>query len=219
MEKYFEILKKCALFEGICESDLSKLLSCLGVRPSDFKKNETVIREGDRAKYIGIVLGGSVQIESTDHLGNRSIVGSVAAGELFGETLTCAGLEWMPVFVLAKEDSAILLIEASRISAPCSASCSFHSSMIYNLMKILARKNLNFHRKLEVLSKRTTEEKLMAYLDIEAKRQHSQSFTIPFDRQGLADYLGVDRSGLSAVIGRLTRDGVIRCHKNSFTLL
>jgi CRP-like cAMP-binding protein len=59
----------------------------------------------------------------------------------------------------------------------------------------------------------------MAYLLNQAKLQGSSSFTIPYDRQALADYLEVDRSGLSAEISKLRKDGILESEKNQFRLL
>ena len=86
-------------------------------------------------------------------------------------------------------------------------------------MKLVATKNLIFHQKLEIISKRSTREKLMTYLMMQAKQQNSNSFTVLFDRQELSDYLEVDRSGLSAEISKLRKEGIIECRKNHFTLL
>ncbi len=43
-------------------------------------------------------------------------------------------------------------------------------------------------------------------------------FSIPFDRQQLADYLGVDRSALSNELSKMQKDGLISFKKNEFTL-
>lgn len=94
----------------------------------------------------------------------------------------------------------------------------FHQQIIYNLMKVVATKNLMFHQKIEVTSKRSTREKLLTYLLLQAKKNNSNSFEVPYDRQGLADYLEVDRSGLSAEIGKLRKEGVIECKRNYFEL-
>ena len=85
-------------------------------------------------------------------------------------------------------------------------------------MKDLAVKTIMFHQKIEVTSKRTTRDKLLAYLGIEAKKAKSNSFKIPFDRQELADYLEVDRSGLSAEISKMRKEGVLGSEKNQFKL-
>lgn len=47
----------------------------------------------------------------------------------------------------------------------------------------------------------------------------SREFDIPLDRQGLADYLCVERSALSYEISRLCRAGVISSRKSHFALL
>ena len=86
-------------------------------------------------------------------------------------------------------------------------------------MKDIANKTIMFHQKLEITSKRTTRDKLMTYLNIQAKKKKGNSFTIPFDRQELADFLEVDRSGLSAEISKLRSEGVLESNKNHFTLL
>ena len=111
-----------------------------------------------------------------------------------------------------------MLIDCNHILHTCSNNCGFHQQLIFNLMKDLAVKTLLFHQKIEITSKRTTREKLMTYLLIQAKRVNSNSFDIPFDRQELADYLEVERSGLSAEISKLRQEGILESHKNHFEL-
>lgn len=164
------------------------------------------------------ICSGKVQIERIDFYGNRSIMADVEQGELFGESFACAGAAVWPVNVVASEDSEVILINCHRISEPCSKACTFHGRMIFNLMKIISVKNLILHQKIEIISKRTTREKLRTYLLIQAK-EHGSSFTIPYDRQSLADYLEVDRSGLSAEISKLRKEGILESSKNRFTLL
>ncbi len=219
MKKYFEILKKCPLFFGISEEELEGLLHCLGAKVDFYDKRYTVFAEGRPVRHIGIVLSGSVQIEQVDYMGNRSIHSSFGASEMFAEAFAAAELDSIPVSVVAGEPSEIMLIDCSHILYTCERSCGFHRRLIFNLMKDMARKTLVFHRKLDVTSKRTTSEKLIAYLNSESKRVGNRSFDIPYDRQELADYLGVDRSGLSSEISRLTRQGVLASKKRHFTLL
>ena len=219
MKKYFEILRNCSLFNGIDDNDLSALLSCLGARITSFDKKYTVFSEGSAAKYVGIVLSGSVQMVRHDYYGNRSIVASFEPSELIGEDFACADTVAIPVSVVADEPSDIMLIECYRILHSCSSSCLFHQRMIFNLMKNLAVKNIAFHQKIDIMSKRTTREKLLSYLTSQAEKSESNSFRIPFDRQELADYLEVDRSGLSAEISKLRSEGILKSNKNYFELL
>lgn len=219
MKKYIEVLRRCPLFEDIEEENLLVMLNCLGAKVDVFDKKYTVFAEGKPATYIGIVLSGSVQIVQTDFYGNRSILEISRAGEMFCEAFACAEVKSIPVSVVAAESSEIMFISCSHILHTCHNNCGFHQKLIFNLMKSLARKNLVFHRKIEITSKRSTREKLMAYLMFCASKENSPIFEIPFDRQELADYLGVERSGLSAEISKLKKEGVLEAHKNSFTLL
>ncbi len=220
MEEYFAVLWSCPLFQGIAEEDCAAVLHRLGGIVVRFGKRETILSEGAPVRSIGVVLSGSAQVVQVDYFGNRSIVANLEPSELFAESFACAGVSEMPVQVAANEnDTAVLWIDPRRIMQPCGNDGGFQRKMLENLLKIMAAKNLAFRQKVEILSKRTTREKLMAYLMLQARRNHRSSFTIPFDRQELADYLGVDRSGLSAEISRLRREGVLRCARNHFELL
>ncbi len=219
MQKYLKILKNCPLFEGVDDESLLRMLVCLGARVEFFDKKYTVIPEGIAAKYVGIVLSGEVQISQVDYYGNRSIFSNVSVGELFAEAFACAEVKAVPVTVVANEPSEIMLIDCSHILHTCHNNCGHHQKLIYNLMKDLAKKTLVFHQKIEIVSKRTTRDKLMTYLSLQAKMSGSDSFEIPFDRQELADYLEVDRSGLSAEISKLRSEGVLESSKSKFRLL
>lgn len=219
MKKYLEILKKCPLFFNIEDDKLLTMLNCLGAKVVSFDKKYTVLAEGTPAKYIGVVLTGSAQILQIDYYGNRSILGKVGPSEVFNEAFACAETNAIPVTVIANEPSEIMLIDCSHILHTCHNNCGFHQQLIFNLMKDLAEKTIMFHQRIEVTSKRTTREKLMAYLFLQAKKADSTIFTVPFDRQELADYLEVDRSGLSAEISKLRNEGIINCHRSRFELL
>ena len=214
-----EMLRRCPLFNGIAAEELSAVLACIGAKTKRFAKGETIFAEGDAVRCFGILLRGSAQIIREDYFGNRSIITRLEAPDLFAEAFVCAGTETMPLTVSALEDTEALLIDGQRMLHTCSNACAFHQQLIFNLMKILATKNLMCNQKIEITSRRTTRDKLMAYLLMQAKKQKSLRFTIPYDRQELADYLAVDRSGLSAEISKLRREGVLECQKNQFTLL
>ena len=219
MKKYIDILRRCPLFNQIEDENLIKMLSCLGARVEAFDKKYTIISEGNPAKYIGIMLSGSAQIIRNDYYGNRSIISEIYPSEVFGEAFACAEVRAIPVTVIANEPCEVMLIDCVHILQTCSNNCGFHQQLIFNLMKDLAVKTITFHQKIEITSRRSTREKLMTYLMIQAKKAGTSSFDIPFDRQELADYLEVDRSGLSAEISKLRSEGIIECQRNHFELL
>ena len=219
MKDFLPILQQCPLFDGVAPEDISGMMGCLGARLTKASKGEFVFREGDSAEGIGIVLTGGVDLIREDFYGNRSIVASMEQRQLFGESYAFSEAEALPVSVVAKEDSVLLLLDSRRITTCCSNACAFHNRVIFNLLRLVATKNLLLHQKIEVTSKRSTREKLMAYLLMQAKRQGSTIVTVPYDRQALADYLDVDRSGLSAEIGKLRKEGILESKKNHFRLL
>lgn len=219
MKEIIPILQSCPLFHGIQRADLSGMLGCLGARQTQVRKGQFVFREGDPAVFVGIVLTGAVQLIREDYYGNRSIMAHIGPTQLFGESYAFSGAASLPVSIVADEDSQILLLDSRRIHTCCSNACEFHNQVIYNLLRLVASKNLVLHQKIQITSKRTTREKLMTYLLMQAKRSGSNTFTIPYDRQALADYLEVDRSGLSAEISKLRKEQILECEKSTFRLL
>ena len=209
MEKYFEILSQCPLFDGIAQNNLKALIECMHGKTVDVSKGTPVFLEGDPAWFVGIVLFGTVQIVREDYYGNRSVMAVLQPGEMFAEVFSCAGLETIPVSAIALADSVVLLLDCRRVLVSCSHSCHFHSRLQKNLLQGMAQKNLALTRKIRYMSQKTTKEKLMAYLLDQAKQQGSREFVIPHNRQSLADYLGVERSAMSAEISKLKKSGRI----------
>lgn len=219
MKKYLEILKKCPLFLGIDEENLISVLDCLDVKIYSYGKNQVILAEGSPAKRFGIVLSGAVEIIKLDYFGNKSIISTVEPPQLFGESFACAEISSVPNNVYAAKNTEVMFVDCKRLTKACGNACEFHSRIIFNLLKIVARKNLMINQKIEITSKRNTREKLMTYLSFQAKEHKSNSFYIPYDRQSLADFLEVERSGLSAEISKLKREGVIENRKNYFKIL
>jgi cAMP-binding proteins - catabolite gene activator and regulatory subunit of cAMP-dependent protein kinases len=219
MEKYFEIIKQCLLFAGIEDSNLRALLDCLAATPHSYKKNEFVFSSGDAVHFVGVVLSGSVHVLQEDYWGNRTILAHIPPGGLFGEAFSCAEVDSIPVSVIAAEKTEVLLIDYKQIITNCSSSCMYNIILIKNMMKLLAQKNILLTQKMEIITHRTTRERLLAYLSAQAIKAGKSHFTIPFDRQQLADYLSVERSAMSAELSKMQSDGLIRTDRSKFELL
>ncbi|MGN0637731.1 MAG: Crp/Fnr family transcriptional regulator [Huintestinicola sp.] len=219
MEKYIPVLKNTQLFSGVGEEDIRAMLGCMQARLSAYKKNEYVLRQGERIDNIMVLAEGRLHIQRDDHWGNCSIISIVDPGEMFGESY--AAPESGPVMndVIAAEDSAVIFMDIKKIITVCPNACKFHSAAVRNLFFAISEKNRKLVRKLGYMSKRTTREKLMAYLSEEANRRGSSSFSIPFNRQQLADFLSVDRSAMSNELCRMRDEGLLEFEKNRFKLL
>lgn len=216
---YLSLLKNTSLFYGIDPEDLAAMLNCLQAEKKTFKKNESIYRVGDTAEAVGLVLAGKVCIFQDDFWGNRSILDHAGPGQMFGEAYACLQTEEMQVSVTALEQTEVLLLDVKRILHTCTSACSFHQRLLRNLMQTLAQKNLLLTRKVQHMSRRTLREKLLSYLSACSQACRSQSFTIPFNRQQLADYLSVDRSAMSSTLSRLREEGILEYEKNHFVIL
>jgi CRP-like cAMP-binding protein len=205
------------LFSGIAFSDFEKMLDCLSARKALYQKGEIILLSGNPVHFIGLVLSGSVQILKDDIDGRVNILAELGASELFAETFACAGIDHSPVTVIASEDSEILLMNYRRIITTCSSSCTFHAKLIENMLNLIARKNLMLNQKIEIISKRTTREKLMSFFTLH--RGAAKKFTIPFNREELAQYLCVDRSAMSSELSKMRDEGIIKFDKNTFEIL
>ena len=213
-----DALKKCPLFKGVPEYSITPMMGCLRARERFYGKNEYIYHTGDAINEIGIVLSGNIQIINEDAWGSVTILAELTEGMLFGEAFVLGGVEKIPLSVLASEKSTVLFIDKNRTITPCPAACGFHFDIAGNMIKILAQKNIFLTGRAEHLSKRYTKEKVLSYLSSVSVKTGSRTFTIPFDRRQLADYLAVDRSALSSVLGKLRDEGLIDFNKNSFTL-
>ena len=199
------------LFRDIAPADLASLLDCLDARERAYEKGAWLLRRGEWTDRLGLVLSGTVHILREDFWGSRSIVGLAGPGEIVAESYALAG-EPLEVSVLAASDARVLFLRVETALTGC-------GQLTRNLTALLAEKNLTLTRKMRHMARRTTREKLLSYLSAQALRSGGPEFDIPMDRQQLADYLAVDRSAMSAALGKLRDEGVLEFRKNHFRLL
>ena len=206
------------LFRGATSEEIAAMLPCLGASPRRFARGERILRAGEPTRYMGLVLTGSVLVEQEDVWGNRNILSKAGPGQTFAAAYACAPGSVLKVSVAAETPATVLFLNVKRVLTMCPSACARHSRIIRNLLGELAEKNLRFGEKLTHMGQRTTRAKIMSYLSAEAQRLGTCEFDIPFSRQQLADYLGVERSGLSLELGRMKKDGVLEYRKSHFLL-
>ena len=194
------------------------MLSCLETREERFPKDTFLLRAGDTAESIGLVLSGSVLVVQEDIWGNRNILSKAGPGQTFAAAYACAPGSLLNVSVLAETPVTAMFLNVKRVLNVCPSACEHHSRIIRNLLGELAEKNLRFGEKLTHMGQRTTRAKLMSYFSAEVQRLGSYEFDIPFSRQQLADYLAVERSGLSLELGKMRSEGLLDFHKSHFIL-
>lgn len=218
MKEFIPVLKRTKLFSGVGDDDISTMLTCLGARLLTYKKGEHVLRQGEHLSDILVLAEGSLHIQRDDYWGNRSILGHIGVGEIFGEAYVAPESGTLLNDVIAVEDSAVFFFDVKRVISTCSSACRFHTMVVQNLFFAISEKNRGLVQKMDYMSRRTTREKLLSYLSEEAKKQNSASITLPFNRQQLADYLSVDRSAMSNELCKMRDEGLLEFEKNRFRL-
>lgn len=218
MEEFLSTIRSAPLFSGVSEAELTAMLACLKAEKKDFPKEAFVLRAGDTAESIGLVLTGTVLVIQEDIWGNRNILSKAGLGQTFAAAYACAPGSRLNVSVVAETPITVLFLNVKRILTVCPSACSYHNRIIRNLLGELAGKNLQFSEKLTHVGQRSTRSKIMSYLSAEAQRLGTYELDIPFSRQQLADYLGVERSGLSQELGKMKKDGLLDYRKSHFVL-
>ncbi len=218
MKDYLSVIRSIQIFSGISENEIIAMLSCLEARKESFAKDIFLLHVGDTIEEIGVVLSGSVLIIQEDIWGNRNILDKVGPGQIFAAAYACAPGAVLKVSVCAESPVIAMFLNVKRILSMCPSVCAYHSRMIRNLLGILAEKNLASSQKIIHVGQRTTRSKIMSYLSAEAQRLGKYEFDIPFSRQQLADYLAVERSGLSLELGKMRKEGILDFNRSHFIL-
>ena len=212
-------LSDIPLFQGIDAPGLEEMAEALRMHEERYCKDELILKAGTFTQSLGIVLAGSVTIESNDVWGTRTILGFAGPGEAFAETYALLPKEPPLVDVRAHEGCRILFIRISLLAAYAAPQKPWASELSQNLLMNAARKNLMLSRRSFLIASKSVREKVMAYLNAESIKHKASTFEIPFNRQQLADYLNVERTALSKELSRMQADGYISYRKNRFTIL
>ncbi len=206
------------LFRGISAEELERMRPCLGLYEKHYTKGAVIYRAGDAIGDIGLVEKGSVNIVVNSHWGTGSLLGHMERGEIFAEAYAAVPGRELLCDVVACEDSTVLFLPMQRAITLCQKNCRAHSCIVRNLIQLSAIKNLSLTNRMMHITPRTIRERLLSYLSEQMIAHGDRSFTIPFTRQQLSEYLGVDRSALSHEISKMQKEGLLTCHKNEFVL-
>lgn len=218
-KKDLDIIKTSTLFSGLTENELQEALHALHARKKSYKKEELLLMAGDLTDDFGMVLSGSVTIESNDIWGGRTILNHAAAGDYYAEAFSIMPDEPLYVDVLANEPTTVALFDMSRLQALKDSTPSWLTKLLSNLLTISIQKNMILSMRSFLTSPKSARGRVMAYLNSIAMKTHRTEFDIPFDRQHMADYLNLDRTALSKELSRMRDDGLITYRKNHFRII
>ena len=210
-------LKQVILFRGMTDEEIRDCLESLSYGIRRFEKGAILLHAGQTTRRMGIVLSGSVTIESADQWGNLTILSHVGKNGFFAETYALLEDSVMLVDVRANEDCELMFLDLSSLRQGPSGSV-WRSRITANLLTISAQKNRTLSSRIFHTPPKSLRGRILSYLHTISIEQASREFDIPFDRQQLADYLNVDRTALSKELGRMQKEGLIRFRKNHFSI-
>ena len=213
-----KILQKSMLFKNMTDTERNTCLSVLQAHERSYKKGDCILHAGSVTNQMGMVLSGSVTIESNDIWGNCTVLNHVASGQFFAETYALLPDEVMLVDVVANEDCVILFLNIGNLFSH-TPSASWSQKLYKNLLLISSHKNLTLSGRSFHTSPKSARGRILAYLSSVSLQEHAAEFDIPFDRQRLADYLNLERTNMSKELTRMRKDGILECRKNHFKLL
>ena len=206
------------LFSGISSGELKAMLECIGYHINSFKKQEIIAFETESIRHIGIVLDGAVDMVKEDLWGNKTMLVRMKKNEIFGETFACGSDSLSVVTFVVHENAEVMFIPFERVMHTCTRACEFHHRLIENMVHLIADKNRDLRRKVEIISKKTLREKIMAYLSLQAQIQGTRYFEIPLGRGEWAEYLCANRSALTRELAKMKADGLIDYDRNCFRI-
>lgn len=212
-------LTKTAFFNGLSENEIKTILNCFGAYQKSFKKSEIIYYSGDTVSDMGLVLSGSVNIVVNYYWGSSNIFNHIGEGEIFAETYATIPNKEMLCDVVAAEKTEVLFINVEKVLSVCENQCSFHNRLLRNLLKNSAQKNISLATRMMHTASKFIRDRLLSYFSEQAILNGGNTFTVPFSRQQLADYLGVDRSAMSNELSKMKHDGLIDYQKNDFILI
>ena len=207
------------LFDGVAPEDRKAMLGCIGYHIGTFRRGDVVAFEEENIRHIGIILKGCVDMVKEDLWGNKTMLVRMRRDELFGETFACGSDTSSSVTFVVAEDTDVLFLPFHKVMHTCTHLCAFHYRLIENMVRVIADKNRELLRKVEVISKKSLREKILAYLSMEAEQQGGRYVELPLGRQELAAYLCADRSALTRELSAMKADGLIDYDRNMFRIL
>ena len=207
------------LFAGIEPENMEGMLGCIGYHVREYTKGQVIAFEEETINHVGVVMDGAVDMVKEDVWGNRTMLLRSYREDIFGETFACGEDSLSVVTFVAAQDCRVLFLSFCRVMHTCTHACVFHQTLIENMVRIIARKNRELMRKVEVVSKKTLREKILAYLSIQSQAQGKKQFQIPLGRVEWAEYLCADRSALTRELAKMQQEGLIAYHRNQFEIL
>ncbi len=192
--------------------------SCHKVQKKTFEKNEVITSYIQKREQFCILISGNADLVRYDLNGNKTIIDHFSDNDIFGEVFYNITTN-NELFVEAKSRCEVLIYSYQDIHNKCRQNCKFHQVLSEYLPELILDKVTNLNMRVELLTKRSTRDKLLGYFNLLSTRTLNKTFKIPFSLTDLADYLSVDRSAMMRELKLLKEENFIKKNGKIITLL
>ena len=192
--------------------------SCNKVQKKTFDKNEVITSYIQKRNQFCILISGNADLVRYDLNGNRTIIDHFTDTDVFGEVFYDVTTN-NELLVEAKSKCEVLIYSYQNIHYKCKQNCKFHQKLSEYLPELILDKVTSLNMRVELLTKRSTRDKLLGYFNLLSTRTLSKTFKLPFSLTDLADYLSVDRSAMMRELKLLKEENFIKKDGKMITLL
>ena len=193
--KFLNDISKLKFFKNVTIDELQELNNLGAFSEKFFPKGNIIFHTGDVVSRMGIVVKGQAFAESYGYTKSPMLVDAVAA-----------------------ENSTVVFFNLNVLLEEIYQSYSWQFKIQKNLLLIATNKNIILSNRSFCTAPKTIRERLSIYFSQQVMINKSNEFSIPFNRQQLADFLNLDRSALSKELCKMRDEGMIEFHKNQFKL-
>ncbi len=208
-----------SLFDGVTHEEFDRMMICFEAEEKFFNPDETICFFDDIPDRIAYIMDGEAAIVTTHFDGRQTILEYLKSGDVFGSVLSSVSNISGPLQVICIRPCHLQFINYAHLIKRCSNACSFHSLLVSNALQLISRKAVSLSEHLEVLSQRTTRDKILCYFYQLSREQNSLTFTLPFSLADLADYLSVDRSAMMRELKKLKEENILKSDRKTYTFL
>ncbi len=181
------------------------LSSCVNVKRKIFYNKDLILSYSPIKKKIGFITKGKANTVKTDKEGNTTIMRDLKENDIFSNLFFQDTED--EIYIISNGETEVIFIDYYNIIKNCNSNCPFHNNLILTLFDLLIIDNKQQNEKIELLSKRTVEEKILFFL--KQRTNKNNIFKVTTSYKAIAEYLFVDRSNLMRELKKMEEKGLI----------
>lgn len=213
-----KFVSKSLMFAGISIDTLNIMFAYLQPQLLHCAADSYIVEQNEKIAGLGLLIHGKASIIKENLTGKSMLIKKIKNGESFGIRTVFSQQHVWPVSVVAKTDCTVMFLPREKIAGKCKNTFLGREQLLQNMLLLVSQNNCFLHRKLEYIAFKSLRKKICMYLLEQYEARGERTFTMPLNRNELADFLFVSRPALSREIGRMRAEKIIDFYRTSITL-